>query len=247
MLHAVFILAFMVLLAPLTRYIPLASLAAVLIMVAWNMSEIERFRHLMMAPLGDRVVLLLTFGLTILVDLTVAIEVGVVLAAVLFMHRMSEAVALQNHTPLIDSDADDFDPEGRSAYQGRGALPKDVEVFQLQGPFFFGVANTLSDVLARIGREPRVFVLGMRQVPLIDATGVGALRDFADHCERRHILLVLAEVSPSIRETLQQMNFKPGARLLFAGSMDEALQLAVSSGAAAAPASAAGSATASGA
>lgn len=247
MLHAVFILAFMMLLAPLTRYIPLAGLAAVLIMVAWNMSEIERFRRLMTAPLGDRVVLLLTFLLTILVDLTVAIEVGVVLAAVLFMHRMSEAVALQNHTPLIESDDDDFDRSDRSVYRGRESLPRDVEVFQLQGPFFFGVANTLSDVLARIGREPRVFVLGMRQVPLIDATGVGALRDFAEHCERRNILLILAEVAPAIAETLHQMDFRPGPRLSFAASMEEALQLAISSGAAAAPASASGSVSASGA
>jgi SulP family sulfate permease len=243
MLHALFLLLFMVLLAPLARFIPLASLAAVLMVVAWNMSEIERFRHLMLAPLGDRVVLLLTFALTVLVDLTLAIEVGVVLAAVLFMHRMSEAVALQNHTPLIDEDVDDFDRDARSVYRGRGALPKDVEIFQLQGPFFFGVANTLSDVLARIGREPRVFVLGMRQVPMIDATGVGALRDFADHCLRRHILLVLAEAAPAIVETLHQMNLRAGARLLFAPTMEEALQLAVSAGAAPAPGTGAENAT----
>lgn len=243
LLHALFLLLFMLLLAPLARYIPLASLAAVLIIVAWNMSEIERFRHLMLAPLGDRVVLLITFALTVLVDLTMAIEVGVVLAAVLFMHRMSEAVAIQNHTPLIEEDSDDFDREARGAYPGRLALPKGIEVFQLQGPFFFGVANTLSDVLARIGSEPKVFVLGMRQVPLIDATGVGALRDFADHCRRRRIQLILAEAQPAILATLRQMNFRPGAQLRFAASMDEALELAVSAPAGTAPETRAGTST----
>lgn len=226
MLHALFILTFMVLLAPLARFIPMASLAAVLLIVAWNMSEVHRFRHLMLAPLGDRVVLLITFALTVLVDLTLAIEVGVVLAAVLFMHRMSEAVALQQHVPLLQGDLDDFDRSERGAYRGRDALPAGVEVFQMQGPFFFGVANTLSDVLTRIGREPRVFVLGMQQVPLIDATGVGALRDFADHCQRRGLLLILAEVVPAVAQTLQQMGIRADERLVFAASMDEALRLA---------------------
>jgi SulP family sulfate permease len=108
MLHAVLLLVFMLLLAKLIAYIPLATLAAVLVIVAWNMSERDRFRHLLAAPPGDRAVLLITFALTILVDLTVAIEVGVVLAAMLFMHRMANAVAIQSHQSLIEEEVDDF-------------------------------------------------------------------------------------------------------------------------------------------
>ncbi len=109
MLHAAFLLLFMLVLAPLAGYVPLASLAAVLVMVAWNMSEAERFAELFAAPLGDHLVLVTTFGLTVLVDLTVAIQVGVVLASVLFMHRMSEVVAVQRAgTKIIDEDAHDF-------------------------------------------------------------------------------------------------------------------------------------------
>lgn len=206
MLHAVFLLIFMLVLAPLCSYIPLASLAAVLVIVAWNMSEHERLRHLMRAPMGDRVVLLLTLSLTVLVDLTVAIEVGVVLAAILFMHRMSEAVAIQSHTQLIEQDVDDFARNGNDRYVRRNELPAGVEVFELRGPFFFGVANRLSDVLDRIGKSPRIFILLMRHVPLIDATGVRALEDFMTRCRREKTELILAELQTPVAETLRQMN-----------------------------------------
>ncbi len=106
--HALFLLLFVLALAPLMSYVPLAVLAAVLVMVAWNMAEIESFRHLMSGPIGDRVVLLLTFALTVAFDLTVAIEVGLVLASFLFMHRMSEVVAMESHVSLLEEDQDDF-------------------------------------------------------------------------------------------------------------------------------------------
>ena len=149
-----------------------------------------------------------------------------VLAAVLFVHRMSEAVAAQNNVSLIEDDADDFDREARGVYRGRADLPAGVEVFELRGPFFFGVANTLSDVLQRTGNEPRIFVLGLREVPLIDATGVSALRDFADHCRRRDIRLILAAPTPAVAATLKRMGFIDGDHALAANSMDAALKLA---------------------
>jgi SulP family sulfate permease len=204
MLHAVFLLLFMVVFAPLCSFIPLAALAAVLVIVAWNMSEIERLRHLMRAPLGDRTVLLLTLALTVLVDLTVAIEVGVVLAAILFMHRMSEAVAIQSHTQLIDQDEDDFSRKG-DHYTRRTDLPKGVEVFELRGPFFFGVANRLGEVLDRIGKPPSVFILLMREVPMIDATGVRALQDFVSRSQRAQTQVILAELQSSVAVTLEKM------------------------------------------
>jgi SulP family sulfate permease len=244
MLHALFLLLFMLALAPLATWIPLASLAAVLMIVAWNMSEVERFRHLMLAPFGDRVVLLLTFGLTVLVDLTVAIEVGVVLAAVLFMHRMSEAVRLHDHAALIDGDeagngAQEASAEAAAAAR-RAALPAGVEAFELRGPFFFGVANLLADVLDRIGRPPRVFLLLLREVPLMDATGVGALGDFIDRCHRHGTVVVLVELQPGAREILASMGLLQRAGVREARDFDAARALAqqlVSAAAASAPAS----------
>jgi SulP family sulfate permease len=196
MAHALFLLLFLTTLAPLAVYIPLAALAAVLVVVAWNMSEIERFRHLLKAPLGDRAVLLLTFALTVLVDLTVAIEVGVVLAAVLFMHRMAQAVEIETHTKLIDRDSDDW-AEGDDGAM-RALLPPGVEAFQMRGPFFFGVASRFADVLDRLGPPPKVFILRLRQVPFIDATGVGALSSFIERYARAgtHILFSGAREQP---------------------------------------------------
>jgi len=224
MLHAAFLLLFMMALAPLVRYVPLASLAAVLMVVAWNMSEIEQFTHLMSAPPGDRLVLLTTFGLTVLVDLTVAIEVGVVLAAVLFMHRMAEAVQQQTQETLIVEDEDDLAPgaAGRS-YDRRRALPPDVETFEMRGPFFFGVANLLGDVLDRIGRPPRLFVLVLRDVPVIDATGIGALRSFADRCRRDGTRLVLAGLQPAVQSSLEHMGVIPRDDVTLAASLEEAI------------------------
>lgn len=223
---AVFLLLFVLFLAPLASYIPLACLAAILVIVAWNMSEIERFRYLMLAPLGDRVVLLLTFALTVMVDLTVAIEVGVVLASILFMHRMSEVVEIQTDIKLIDEDIDDL--SGRPVEGGwtREKLPQGVEVFQLSGPFFFGVANRLRDVLERTGKTPKVFILRMRQVPMIDATGASALKEFADTCRRQGTIVILSGAQVQPRSVLRYMGMTgEGGDVLLASGFDKALEL----------------------
>ena len=220
-LHAVFLLVFMLALAKLIAFIPLATLAAVLVIVAWNMSERERFRHLMSAPMGDRAVLLITFALTILVDLTVAIEVGVVLAAMLFMHRMANAVALQSHSTLVEGDVDDFGHVG-DTYLARNTFT-DVQVFELRGPFFFGAANRLGDVLDNIGTPPQLFILGMNAVPLIDATGVGALKEFIHRCQRHGTHVVLAGMQAPVHTTLKQMKVLGSENLTLAESIDDAL------------------------
>jgi SulP family sulfate permease len=202
MLHAAFLLAFMLLLAPLMRYVPFAVLAAVLLVVAWNMSEIERFRHLMRAPWGDRAVLLLTFVLTVAFDLTIAIEVGVVLAAFLFMHRMSEVVAVESQTPLIEEDED---AARETIGDQRGRLPPGVEAFRISGPLFFAVANRLDRVLDQFPRGTRVFILRMSRVPLVDASGATALQDLFDRCRRQEIGVIVSGLSPQPREILQSM------------------------------------------
>jgi len=212
MLHAVFLLLFMAVAAPLASYIPLASLAAVLVVVAWNMSDLHRFRHLMTGPWGDRLVLLTTFALTVLVDLTVAIQVGVVFAAILFMHRMSQVVALTGGGEIIEADADDFERprDASDPYTQRQDLPPGVEVFQLRGPLFFGVASRLVDVLTNIAGQPRVFILRLREVPLIDASGASSLKDFLAACRRRGIEVIFSGLQPGPAAVLHRMDVLNG-------------------------------------
>jgi SulP family sulfate permease len=209
-LHAAFLLGFMLLAAPLMRYVPLAALAAVLLIVAWNMSEVERFRHLMRAPFGDRAVLLLTFVLTVAFDLTVAIEVGVVLAAFLFMHRMSEVVAVESHIDLIEEDRDDNAGED----QQRKLLPPGVEAFRISGPLFFAVANRIDRVLDQFLKKPQVFILRLRLVPLIDASGVTALQELLDRCERQRIRMIFSGPQPQPLETMRAMHLLDHPALL---------------------------------
>ncbi|MCC7330530.1 MAG: STAS domain-containing protein [Gammaproteobacteria bacterium] len=235
MLHAVFLRLFMQLLAPLAGYIPLASLAAVLVVVAWNMSEVERFGHLLRGPVGDRVVLLTTFGLTVAVDLTLAIEVGVVLASILFMHRMSEVAAMASGGPaaLVEDDLDDFARPRPDAYSQREELPPGVEVFQFRGPLFFGVASRLSDIIDAIGGSPRVFILRMREVPLVDATGASRLRDFVARAGRYGTQVVFSGLQAQPREVLAQMGVLDGAAYVsvvpdFAAALARARQLVAS-------------------
>lgn len=223
MLHAAFLLLFMLVLARLIAYVPLASLAAVLFMVAWNMSEHERFRNLLRAPFGDRAVLLLTFLLTVLIDLTVAIEVGVVLSAMLFMHRMAEATAIQTHQPLLDRDEDDFGRD-RSSYS-RASTPKDVQILELRGPFFFGVAGRLSEVLDRIGTTPRLFILRLGRVPLVDVTGMSAIKDLLKRCERDRTTVVLCEMQPAVQRALQDAGLLRGDGVRVCADLEEALKL----------------------
>ena len=224
MLHALMLLLFMLVAWPLTSFIPLAALAAVLLVVAWNMSEVDKFRHLMRAPLGDRAVLVLTFVLTVTVDLTVAIEVGVVLAAFLFMHRMSEAVDVRTHMALIEGDQSDDAPRDRP--HDEVELPAGVVMSRISGPFFFGVAMRLGEVLDRIGAPPRVFILDMSGVPIIDATGVSAIEALIARCAGHHTKVVLCGPQPQPRQVLSEMGAMEGPDVHVAETRDIALDLA---------------------
>ena len=163
--HALFLLIFMVAAGKLLALVPMTALAAVLLMVAWGMSEYDRFMALIRTDAGERGVLVLTFLLTVFVDLTVAIGVGVTLAALLFMRRMSE------NAGLVAVDAAE-EPELRDS------LPPGVEVLRFTGPIFFGVASEMLEALRRAGQKPRAIILRMEQVPYIDATGANALATF---------------------------------------------------------------------
>ncbi|MEO7050140.1 MAG: SulP family inorganic anion transporter [Rhodanobacter sp.] len=224
MAHAVFILVFMVAAAPLANRVPLPAMAALLLIVAWNMSEIERIRQLMRSPLGDRLVLLVTFVLTVTVDLTVAVEVGVVLAAFLFMYRMSEIVALESHVGLVEYDQDDFDQPRPS--EERAALPADVEAYRVSGPLFFAVANRIDDVLRAFGRPPRVFILRLRQVPLIDASGVTAIGNLIARCRRQGIALIFTGLQPQPARILGDMGIvADGVTLRYADDFSQAIAM----------------------
>ncbi len=222
-LHALFLLAFMLLFAPLASYVPLASLAAVLVVVAWNMSEVSRFRHLLRGPLGDRLVLVVTFLLTVLFDLTVAIEVGVVLAAILFMHRMSEVAAIGGEQ-LFEDDRDDFErPPGERRPDQREDLPPGVEVFQLRGPLFFGVTAKFTDILGNIARPPKVLVLRLREVPMMDASGASKLGEFLTQCRRRGTRVILSGLQPQPQSVLRAMQLLENGGALLAPDLQAAL------------------------
>jgi SulP family sulfate permease len=163
--HSLFLLIFVLVAGHWLALVPMTALAAVLLLVAWGMSEYDRFIALVRTDAGERGLLLLTFLLTIFVDLAVAIGVGVTLAALLFMMRMSETAGLV----ALD---------GAEEPELRDKLPPGVEVFRFTGPLFFGVASEMLEALRRAGERPRAIILRMEQVPYIDATGANALATF---------------------------------------------------------------------
>ena len=180
--HAVFLLIFLLVAGKLISHVPMAALAAVLLIVAWGMSEVERFKTLLKMDAGERALLLLTFVLTVLVDLTVAIGVGVTLASLLFMARMSDTAGLLPDELSID------DPTQRAS------LPKGVEVFRFAGPMFFGVAREMLDALHRTGRSPKTIILRMERVPYIDSSGASALEAFVRQAHAEGTKLILCDL-----------------------------------------------------
>jgi SulP family sulfate permease len=204
-IHAVTLLLFILLLAPLASAIPLASLSAVLIVVSWDMSNVPRFaRILTKAPKSDAAVLLTTFALTVMVDLTFAVEVGVVLAAFLFLRRMVEVADIKPGAKNLGTEIVYGHPEEA------GTLPqhsRNIEVYEITGPFFFGVADTLQRILRGVAKKPHVFILRMRDVPAVDSTGIAALESFLTQCRHGKIQLVLSEIREQPRKALEKAGF----------------------------------------
>jgi len=222
MMHAVFLLVFMLALAPLMKFVPLAALAAVLLVVAWNMSEVEQFRHTLSAPKGDGLVLLLTFGLTVFFDLTVAIEVGLVASAFVFMFRMADAMEVSTGIKLLDDNGEIGDDLSQ-----RTKLPPGVEVFQISGPLFFGTANRLDELLDQFQNRPKAFILRMRLVPIIDASGVHALKTLLERCRRLGIVLIISGLQTQPQRVIRQMAVHPReGELYFADHYEQALDIA---------------------
>ncbi|MBB4285822.1 SulP family inorganic anion transporter [Roseospira goensis] len=202
MLHALFLLAFVLVAAPLASYIPLAALAGVLTVVAWNMVEKDAIVALLRSSRGDTAVLLVTFLLTVFRDLTEAILVGFALGAVLFIHRMSQAISIETHTPYVAEDRADGAPDERTPYHAEDASDPSVVVYRLSGAFFFGAASTLGSVLDRIADARRAFVLDLSQVPFIDSSAANTLAGLARKAHRQGVAMVISGTTAGVRREL---------------------------------------------
>jgi len=190
--HALTLMLILVFAGQWAAKVPLASLAAILVLVAYHMSEWRSFAGLLRAPKSDLFVLIITFALTVFVDLTVAVQVGVVAASLLFMRRMAEVTNIEGVSgELNDASAID-DPD--SITLGGRVIPKGVEIYEVNGPFFFGAADKIREVVGEIEKPPRVLILRMRNVPAVDATGIHALEQLARKCRSQGTMLILSEV-----------------------------------------------------
>jgi len=202
MLHSVFLLLFMLIAAPLASYIPLAALASVLVIVAWNMAERHEFALLIRSSRGDATVLLATFLLTIFRDLTEGILVGFALGAALFIHRMAEMTGIEADTPLVTADRADNEGDDRVPYDPHMAVDPDVLVYRISGAFFFGAASTVGTVLDSIADTRKAFVVDFAAVPFLDSTAANAMGRVASKAARQGIRFYVTGASPTVRRAL---------------------------------------------
>lgn len=204
--HALVLLIILLIAGKWASYIPIANLAGILVIVAYNMSEWRNFKSILKGPRGDVAVLLITFFLTVLIDLTVAIEVGIVLAAFLFMRDMIRFSDVSLLTREIDDDEFGYD-----VVDGKYQIPKKVEVFEITGPLFFGAAYKFKDAMRFTDKDTRVLIIRMRHVPIIDATGIQTLKEVYTESKKHHRKIILSEINSG-----QVMKELKDARLVFA-------------------------------
>ncbi len=221
MLHSAFLLLFMLVAAPLASYIPLAALAGILAIVAWNMVEKHAVLTLLRASRGDAVVLLATFLLVVFRDLTTGILVGFGIGALLFLHRMAQAVDLETGLPLVQEDRPDAE-SGRTSYDADLATDRDVIVLRMSGAFFFGAAATVGAALDRLAEHPKVYVLDFSAVPILDSTGAITIAGFVEKAGRGGTQILITGANSTVRRALLRHGVRrPIAR--FIGQLEEAL------------------------
>ena len=201
--HALFLLVFLYTIMDILAYIPMAGLAAVLFMVAWGMSDIKHFVQISKISPSDRTILFLTFSLTVFVDLTVAIGVGVTFASLLFMRHMSKSIEIRPHMRLSEYDAND----GENSKEVE--IPEGVNVFQINGPLFFGVANELCDRLKGLDILPRILILRMRFMPYLDASGEASIEEIVKICKEHHSYIIFAAMRQQPRDLLKKAGITP--------------------------------------
>jgi SulP family sulfate permease len=202
--HAFVLLLIFLLLMPLAGYIPMSCLAGVLVVVAYNMSGWRTFAQLLKNPKSDIAVLLITFFLTVIFDLTVAIEVGLLIACLLFMRRMAETTQVKVIADEIDP-ADETDAE---VHEEHLIIPEGVEVYEINGPYFFGIANRFEDMMAQMNNHPKVRIIRMRRVPFVDSTGLHNLQNLCELSHREGTHIVLSGVQPKVHEVLVHNGFE---------------------------------------
>ena len=202
--HAVVLTLIFLFLMPLAQYIPMACLAGVLVVVSYGMSGWRSFAALMRNPKSDVTVLVLTFLLTIVFDLTIAIEVGLVCACLLFMKRMSETTDVHVVYDEIDLNEDADMQAGNLEHL---TIPDGVEVYEINGPYFFGAGNRFEDIMSRYGRRPKVRIIRMRKVPFIDSTGLHNLQNLCTTSQKEGITIVLSGVVPKVEAVLKRNGF----------------------------------------
>jgi SulP family sulfate permease len=203
--HSLVLVAVLLFLAPLAAGIPLAVLASILFVVAWNMSEAKHFLHLLKtAPRADRVILVITFLLTVFADLVVAVNVGMILAILHFLRRMADAVET---LPV-----DEAELLTELTREGLVPLPKDLMVYEIAGPMFFGAVESFERALAQIHREPKALVIRLRRVPFMDVTGIQTLDEVASKLRRRGVAVVLCEANQRVGAKLRQAGVIAEAR-----------------------------------
>lgn len=200
-IHAIVLLLILLFLGPLTKHIPMACLAGVLIIVSYNMSEWRTFRSLMKNPKSDVSVLLVTFFLTVIFDLTIAIEIGLLIAMLLFMRRVAETTRVSVATDVINLTEEN---ETHQQQEEKLAIPRGVEVYEIDGPFFFGVANKFDSIMMSMGDKPRVRVIRMRKVPFMDSTGLHNLESLIRLSKAEGIQVVLSGVNERVRRVLEK-------------------------------------------
>lgn len=201
--HAVVLLLILLFLMPLAQYIPMACLAGVLVIVSYNMSGWRVFKGLLKNPKSDVTVLLITFFLTVIFDLTVAIEVGLVIACVLFMKRVME-------TTEISVITDEIDPNKESdleVHEEHLIIPQGVEVYEINGPYFFGIATKFEEIMARLGDRPQIRIIRMRKVPFIDSTGIHNLTTLCKMSQKENINIILSGVNEKVHAVLEKSGF----------------------------------------
>ena len=203
--HAVVLLLIFLFLMPLAQYIPMACLAGVLVVVSYGMSGWRSFLAMMRNPKSDVTVLLLTFFLTIIFDLTVAIEFGLVCACLLFMRRMAETTDVHAILNEIDLNEDADMERGNLEHL---TIPKGVEVYEINGPYFFGAGNRFEDIMARYGNRPKVRIIRMRKVPFIDSTGLHNLENMCLMSQKEGITVVLSGVNSKVEDVLRRNHFE---------------------------------------
>lgn len=202
-IHAIVLSLILLFLMPLAQYIPMACLAGVLVIVSYNMSEWRTFKALLKNPKSDVTVLLITFFLTIIFDLTIAIEVGLVIACILFMRRVMETTEIS----VIKDEIDPNDELDIAVCEEHLIIPAGVEVYEINGPYFFGIATKFEETMAQLGDRPKVRIIRMRKVPFIDSTGIHNLTSLCKMSQKEKITIVLSGVNEKVHKTLEKSGF----------------------------------------